>query len=136
MAKHKETTARFQIAFFENVLQRAPNFIEALIALGDLYTKEGQYQKGLEVDALLARLRPDDDVVLYNLSCSYSLMNDIPRAREAMKAAFVSGYEDMEHLLKDADLLNLLSDSEFSQMLKARQAKRTRRSKIGTKDGA
>ncbi len=136
MARNKQTTAAFEIPFFENVLKGAPDFIEALIALGDLYTKEGYYQKGLEVDERLARLRPDDGVVLYNLACSYSLMNDVPHAREAMKAAFQNGYEDIEHLLKDTDLLNLLADVEFADILKNRRKPRTRRSKMTTKEGA
>jgi tetratricopeptide (TPR) repeat protein len=130
VARNKQTTSAFEILFFENVLKEAPDFIEALIALGDLYTKEGYYQKGL------ARLRPDDGVVLYNLACSYSLINDVPRAREAMKAAFKNGYEDIEHLVKDTDLLNLLADTQFVDILKDRRKPRTRKSKMTTKEGA
>jgi tetratricopeptide (TPR) repeat protein len=136
VARNKQTTSAFEILFFENVLKEAPDFIEALIALGDLYTKEGYYQKGLEVDERLARLRPDDGVVLYNLACSYSLINDVPRAREAMKAAFKNGYEDIEHLVKDTDLLNLLADTQFVDILKDRRKPRTRKSKMTTKEGA
>ena len=63
-------------------------------------------------------------------------MNDLPRAREAMKSAFDHGYDDIEHLLQDTDLLNLLADGEFADILKSRRKTRTRRSKMTTKDGA
>ena len=38
----------FQIRFIEAVLEKTPGFIEALIALGDLYTKRGLHQKRLK----------------------------------------------------------------------------------------
>jgi len=108
----------FEIVFYENILKHSPNFIEALQALGDLYTKEGFYQKGLQIDEKLAKLRPDDAAIFYNLACSYSLMNDVARARVAMHRAFVLGYDDIAHLDKDPDLLNLLGDAEFVEYLK------------------
>jgi tetratricopeptide (TPR) repeat protein len=108
----KNDTA-FEIAFYENVLKGAPDFIEALSVLAELYTKEGAHAKGLVLDRRLAVLRPDDAIIQYNLACSLSLTGDVPGAFEAMKAALVNGYEDMAHLEKDGDLLNLFADPDF-----------------------
>jgi tetratricopeptide (TPR) repeat protein len=119
MAKPRsESDPQFEIAFYENVLKNSPNFVEALMAVGDLYTKEGFYQKGLAIDEKLAKLRPDSAVIFYNLACSYSLMNDVPKARAAMHRAFLLGYDDITHLDQDTDLLNLLGDAEFVAYLK------------------
>ena len=118
MAKRKEDDPQFEIVFYENILKHSPDFIEAFVALGNLYTREGHYQKGLEVDQRLAKLRPDDATVHYNLACSYSLMNEVPKARDVMRSAFLLGYDDFAHLEKDPDLLNLLADIEFTQYLK------------------
>ncbi len=126
MGKRSESDPQFEIAFYENILKNSPNFIEALTALGDLYTREGYYQKGLEVDRRLASMRPDDAIVQYNLACSYSLMNDLPRAREVMHRAFELGYDDLAYLEKDPDLLNLLTDAEFAEFLK-KARERTRK---------
>jgi tetratricopeptide (TPR) repeat protein len=115
MGKRRSGDPAFEIGFYEKVLENSPNFIEALSALGDLYTREGFYDKGLKVDERLARLRPDDAVVLYNLACSYSLLNDLPRAREAMARAIARGYDDWDHLERDQDLENLRSDGEFAE---------------------
>ncbi len=125
--KKQKSDARFEIAFFEGVLRHAPDFIEALICLGDLYTKEGYPEKGLRVDQRLARLRPEDPVILYNLACSYSLMDELPAARRTMAAALEIGYDDVEYLLKDADLRNLLEDGEFRSMLQEWRTKRSAR---------
>lgn len=115
MAKNKRLQAdpSFEIGFYENVLKHSPGFIEALVALAELYTQQGLYDKGLELDRRLAGLRPDDAVVQYNLACSLSLKGDVPAAFEAMKRALMNGYEDFAHLEKDADLLNLLGDPGF-----------------------
>ena len=125
MAKARsESDPQFEIPFYENILKDSPNFVEALMAVGDLYTKEGFYQKGLGVDEKLARLRPEDPVIQYNLACSHSLMNDVPKARKAMSSAFALGYDDLVHLEKDPDLLNLLADADFAEDLKKARLRR------------
>lgn len=123
MAK-KASAAAFEIVFFEGVLRYAPDFTEALACLGDLYTKEGLYEKGLRLDLRLAGLRPQEPVVLYNLACSYTLTGDLPAARRTMLAALESGYDDMEHMFKDADLRALLADGEFQSLLNDWRARR------------
>ncbi len=123
MAKKSGSNAKFEIAFFEKVLLNAPDFVEALACLGDLYTRQGAYEKGLRVDERLARLRPDDAVVLYNLACSYSLVADIPAARRAMARAVECGYDEWDHLRQDPDLLNLLADPKFQQFLNEKRLK-------------
>jgi hypothetical protein len=103
----------FEVSFYEGILKYAGDFIQALSVLGDIYTRQGLHEKGLEIDKKLARLRSDDPVVLYNLACSYSLVNQIDKAFETMKLAIECGYDDFPFLEQDRDLKNLLSDSRF-----------------------
>ena len=112
----------FEIQFYEGVLKHKSDFVMALIALGDLYTKKGLYEQGLMVDQQLVLLRPNDPVIQYNLACSYSRMQKIDEAFAAMKHAVESGYDSWDFLEKDADLANLLQDAEFQRYL-ARQKK-------------
>lgn len=114
----------FEIRFYENILKESPDFIEAIIALADLYTKKGLYQEGLVLDEKLSRLRPDDPVVFYNLACSYSLLNDFALALRAIKKAIELGYDDFEHMYNDQDLAGLMADDQFRQYLKGVQKKR------------
>ncbi|MBF0330411.1 MAG: hypothetical protein HQL17_00620 [Candidatus Omnitrophica bacterium] len=113
--KPSQDSQSFEIAFFENVLRYSPDFIEAMVALAELYTKEGQHEKGLALDLRLVQLRPHEPVILYNLACSLSLVNDVAGAFEAMKRAVANGYVDFDHLEKDRDLLNLLTDVDFQE---------------------
>lgn len=119
----------FEIRFYENILREAPDFIETMMALADLYTKKGMYREGLELDERLSRLRPEDPVIFYNLACSYSLLNDQHAALNAIRRAIDLGYDDFDHLIQDADLANLMTDAQFRQYLKDVQ-KKHRSSKI------
>lgn len=113
----------FEIRFYENILREAPDFIETMMALADLYTKKGMYREGLELDERLSRLRPQDPVIFYNLACSYSLLNDQHAALNAIRRAIDLGYDDFDHLIKDADLADLMTDAQFRQYLKDVQKK-------------
>ena len=114
----------FEIHFYENVLKNTPTFIEALIALGDVYTKRGLYQNGLEIDLRLSALRPGDAVVFYNLACSYCLLNDVSAALRALRQAVELGYDDFAHLESDTDLLNLLKDDDFQEYIQKLKKKK------------
>ena len=105
----------FQIRFFEELIKKKPDFAEALAALGDLYTKQGWHEKGLKVDQKLALLKPEDPIVLYNLACSYSLVNNIDQAFETIQNAVDCGYDNLEHLTMDRDLINLRGDQRFQR---------------------
>ena len=113
----KKDDVEFEIAFYENILKQTPDFIEALIAVGDLYTRAGFWQKGLEVDLKLVNLRPDDSVIYYNLACSYALLNQTRPALSALSKAIEFGYNDFKHLREDPDLENLLKDAQVQEFL-------------------
>jgi tetratricopeptide (TPR) repeat protein len=113
----KEQELDFEIAFFEGVVQNCPNFIEALIALGDAYTKRGRYKDGLWVDRKLSRLRPEDGTVHYNLACSYSLLEQSEECLEALTKAVRLGYREFRFMLEDPDLAFIRKDPRFGSML-------------------
>ena|SRR3989338_315172 len=107
----------FEIRFVEGVLRHSPYFLEALSVLGDLYTKKGLLEKGLEVDQKLAELKPFDPIIFYNLSCSYSLLNDLENSFKALKRAVKYGYRDFAYMECDTDLNNLRRDDRFQKFL-------------------
>ncbi len=116
----------FEIGFYEGILRRDPNLVDVLIPLGNAYTKRGLYDKGLEVDIRLSRLRPRDPLVFYNLACSYSLLRQIPPALESLEKAFLLGYNDLELLSSDPDMENLRKDPRLKEFLQKHRKRRKR----------
>ncbi len=115
--RHREDLD-FQMAFYEALLRRHPRYADALIALGEIYTRKGFYEKGLEVDRRLSTLRPDNPVVYYNLACSLSLLGDVANSLEAIKRAVHLGYDDFQYMSRDPDLSNLRRDERFGQFVR------------------
>ena len=94
----------FEIKFYENILKDRPDCVFVLVPLGDAYTRKGFYKEGLDVDRKLARLKPDDPIVYYNLACSLSLLGKEKEALETLKKAVLFGYDDFSYIKKDTDL--------------------------------
>lgn len=115
--KEEEEDLDFQISFYEGLLKKSPNFIPALFALGEAYTQKNLFKKGLLIDQRLAKLKPDDPVVFYNLACDYSLLNQIEKSLSCLKQALSLGYNDFDYMQKDSDLNNLRRDPRYKQLL-------------------
>lgn len=116
--KPKGEDLDFQMAFYEGIVRENPNFAEALIALGEIYTKKGRYEKGLAVDRKLAKLRPDNPIIHYNLACSLSLLGDITGSFQAIQRAIELGYSDFVFMDHDPDLSNLKRDQRFLELMR------------------
>ena len=108
----------FEITFFERLLEKKPDFIEAMEALADLYTKRGAFTKGLILDEKIKKIKPYDPIVYYNLACSYSLLNEIDKALDTIQRAIKLGYDDLRHLEIDPDLENLRKDNRFQKLIR------------------
>ena len=128
--KRNREDIEFEMKFYEAILKTTPNFIEALVVLGDLYTKMGRHLQGLGMDQRLVKLRPDDPSVLYNLACSYSLLNNLDESLAIIKTAIRFGYDDFEFMQYDEDLANLRRDTRFQRFLSSIVSQRINSQKI------
>ena len=116
----KQDQADFEIGFFERLVEESPEFIDALVPLAELYTKKGLHEKALLIDRRLARLKPADPAVHYNLACSLALAGQKDEALGALERAIRLGYDDFEHLKRDTDLKSLRDDPRFQSLLSPR----------------
>lgn len=114
--RESERDLDIEIGFLEGVVRRDPSYIEALQVLGDDYTKRGKFTEGLKVDEQLAKLRPDDSLVHYNLACSYSLTSHFDDALAALHRALDLGYRDFKWMSRDPDLKNLRSHPGYRKV--------------------
>ena len=116
LTREQERDLDIEIRFIEGVVRRAPEFIEALQILGDDYTRRGRFADGLKLDEQLARLRPDDALVHYNLACSYTLTGQFASASTALHRALDLGYRDFKWLAKDPDLATFRKHSLYKKI--------------------
>ncbi|HEY1066733.1 MAG TPA: hypothetical protein VGE52_11510 [Pirellulales bacterium] len=107
----------FEIEFFESIVRRAPNYIDALRSLAELLTRKGMHERGLTIDSRLAELLPNDSIVAYNLACSLALNGRRRDALERLWLAVGLGYCDWQHLESDRDLDSLRSEPAFRKLL-------------------
>ena len=107
----------YEITFYERLLEKHPDYAEALSLLSELHTKTGQHEKGLEADLRLTKLRPEDPIAHYNLACSYSLLRRPKEALEALERSISLGYSDFNFLQKDKDLQGLRGEPGYQVLL-------------------
>lgn len=108
----------FEIAFFGGILERHANFVDVLRVQGNNLTLKGRYAEGLQIDKRLAKLRPGDPLVHYNLACSYALLNRTEQAIKTLRHAVELGYRDFRYLREDRDLDSIRHDPRFRQLLR------------------
>ncbi len=127
MAKKRiSKTDAFEIQFYEGLIAKKPDFFDAMALLADLYTKVGRYEDGLVLDEKMYQIDPENPIILYNLACSYSLVNKVDLSFRTIKKAIKCGYEDFDHLDADKDLRNLKKDQRFQKYYSALTSKRNR----------
>lgn len=107
----------FEISFYENLIKQKSNFVDALIVLGDAYTKKGLYKKGLKMDKRLTKLKPYDPIIYYNLACDYSLLKKADSCLRALKKAIKLGYRDFIFMQKDPDLKYIRKDRRYKELM-------------------
>lgn len=107
-----------ELDFLEAVAARLPDDTDVLKALGDLYTRVGRYEKGLDIDGRLAKLCPKDPQVWYNLGCSLALLKKRDAALQSLKKAVTLGYNDYEWMSRDADLKSLREENVFKSLIR------------------
>ena len=118
----------FEIEFYEKLVSAYPNFIDALIPLGNAYTRRGLHDKGLQVDLRLTQLRGDDPLTWYNLACSHALLKQLDESLSALRRAVELGYHDFTYLQQDPDLASLRQSPQYRQLLESLMASAAQRS--------
>ena len=108
---------QFQRKFYEAAVSQEPDNLECLLQLGDVYTRQGQYEKGLAIDLRLVGLCPEEPTFHYNLACSHALLGEAAACVTALREAIRLGFPDIDHLEEDEYLENVRNTPEFRQLV-------------------
>lgn len=107
-----------ELDFLQSLARRCPRDVEILKALGDLCTKVGRHEDGLQIDLELSALCPREPIVWYNLACSYALTARTDDAFAALARALELGYRDLIWIRQDSDLESIRKDKRFEALLR------------------
>lgn len=113
----KDFDPAFEMAFFESVLHRSPDYSEVIELLGGLYTKHGRIADGLRMDRKLVKLLPANATAHYNLACSLALSQRKADALRSLHRAIELGYADFDWMSQDPDLDGLKQHPNFLVLL-------------------
>jgi tetratricopeptide (TPR) repeat protein len=117
--RHREQSQiEFELDFLGRVLERDPLYGDALKVHANNLAAKGYYNRALQADLQLVRLRPDKPIGWYNLACSYALLGMTERAFESLERSLRLGYSHLNHLRRDPDLKSLRRDPRFARMLR------------------
>ena len=108
----------FDIAFYDRILKRRPDYVDVLRCQGELLSRKGLHNLALAVDRRLAELLPTDYVIRYNLACSLAMGGYRREAIAALRAALEHGYDDFEFLESDSDLDALRDDPAYRALMR------------------
>lgn len=117
--RHRELTQLdFELDFLGGVLARDPLNADVLKVHADNLAAKGFYQRALQADQQLVRLRAERPIPWYNLACSYALLGMVDKAFSALERALRLGYGHLRHLRRDPDLKSLRADPRFTRLLR------------------
>jgi predicted Zn-dependent protease len=108
----------FDIAFYDRILKRQPDYVDVLRCQGELLSRRGLHERALVIDRRLAELLPHDFVIRYNLACSLAVGGFRREAIVALRAALENGYDDFEYLETDSDLDTLRDDPAYRALMR------------------
>ncbi|MEW6744140.1 MAG: hypothetical protein AB1486_15415 [Planctomycetota bacterium] len=114
----RQASLLFQIGIFEELLAQESDDLDILAELGELYTRAGEYEKGLAIDRRLVRLAPESPIAHYNLACSLARVSRPDEAFASLDRAVRLGYRDVAHLRRDPDLASLRGDARFVELVR------------------
>lgn len=105
-----------EISFLAGLTRRDPAYVEALQLLGEAYCRRGRFQETLRVDQQIARLRPEDPDVLFNLACSQALTGNFQGTYDTLRQALDAGFRDFHQLTRHPDLADFRKDPLYRRL--------------------
>jgi TolB-like protein/Tfp pilus assembly protein PilF len=113
-------TVQKSLKFYPEYLTRHPDDARAHVFYAmDLATAK-QFDKAKSETAKAIELNPTDILMLYNVACFYSVMDEKQMAIETLKKAITAGYKAYDWMERDVDLDNIRNEPEYIELMKGK----------------
>jgi serine/threonine protein kinase/Tfp pilus assembly protein PilF len=115
--KLNETIQR-SLKFYPEYLTRHPDDARAHVFYAMDLAVAKQFDKAkIEADKAI-KLNPTDVLMIYNVACFYSVMDEKKMAIETIRKAIAAGYKAYDWMERDVDLDNIRNEPEFIELMK------------------
>ncbi len=115
LVKNKEYQKSEEL--LQEVIKSEPGNNLAIYKLAGLYYSQKKYNEAIE--NYLKLVPNKNPAVLYNLACTYSLINNKSQALKYLQEAVDNGFNQASLLKTDTDLENIRKEKEFTEILKS-----------------
>jgi serine/threonine protein kinase/Flp pilus assembly protein TadD len=103
----------------EAQLSKVPEDARARVLLAGYYAAMKRVDDATHEANMAMALRPNDAIVMYNVSCCFCQLGKKDEALSALRKAYDAGFRDSDWTRRDPDLALLRDDPEFERMYPA-----------------
>jgi serine/threonine protein kinase/Flp pilus assembly protein TadD len=103
----------------EAQLSKVPEDARARVLLAGYYAATKRVDDATHEANMAMALRPNDAIVMYNVSCCFCQLGKKDEALSALRKAYDAGFRDSDWTRRDPDLALLRDDPEFERMYPA-----------------
>lgn len=101
-------------------------FAKTYYELGNAYMDKKDFKTAIESYKMAEALEHEPiSVVLYNMACAYSMLEDGANSIKYLQLAIENGYVNMDHIMSDEDLAFARKDPSFTETVKTAMAGNT-----------
>ena len=121
LGRHEEAQEmrRMTIQACRSYLQTDPNEARAYIFMATASAWLGERDTAIEAGRKAEELSPNDPVMMYNLACLYSLLNDPDQSVEWLSKSVRNGRRDFEWMKRDPALNNIRNHPGYLALIQS-----------------
>jgi tetratricopeptide (TPR) repeat protein len=108
------------IQAMEAQVREIPEDARARILLGAYYAEDGRVDDAMREANLAMTLRPNEAMVLYNVACTFCMIQKKPEAIDALTKAWRAGFRDSDWARRDPTLAFIHGEPEFDKLYPAK----------------
>lgn len=105
---------------FPRFLSEHPDDARAHIFYAQTLAKLKQADKAKDIGKRAYELSPNDTVMLYNLACLFSRLEERETAVDYLKKSCASGYQNYEWIKRDADFDNIRNEPGYIELMEGK----------------
>ena len=117
--KYSETIQR-QLDMYPRYLSQHPDDARAYIFYAQTLAKVKEVEKAKEMGNRAYELTPNDALMLYNLACLFSRLEEKETAVDYFRKALNSGYQSYEWVKRDTDFDNIRNEPGYIELMKGK----------------